>query len=53
MDKDKTKARRVFELIVLAAIVACVALVLVELTGNVWTDLSVHRPPGVGRTDSA
>jgi hypothetical protein len=34
MDKDKTKARRVLELILLAAIVVCIALVLVELAGN-------------------
>jgi hypothetical protein len=31
MDEDKTKARRVVELIVLVAITACMALVLVEL----------------------
>ena len=47
---DKTKARRVLELIVLAAIVACVALVLVELAVNVRAEVSVHR---VARTDSA
>jgi len=39
MDKDKTKARRVLDLIVLAAIVVCVALVLVELAANVGGEL--------------
>ena len=39
MDKDKTKARRVLELIVLVAIAVCVALVLVELTANVRGEL--------------
>ena len=50
---DKTKARRALELIVLAAIVACVALVLVELAGNVRAEVSIHRLPGVAPTDSA
>jgi hypothetical protein len=35
MDENKTKTRRVLELILLATIVVCVALVLVELAGNV------------------
>ncbi len=52
MDKDKTTTRRILELIVLAAIVVCVALVLVELAGNVRAEVSVHRRPSVAHTDS-
>jgi hypothetical protein len=44
MDKDKTTARRVLELIVLATILACVALVLVELAANVGAELQGARP---------
>ena len=53
MDNDKTATRRLLELIALATILACVALVLVELAGNVRGELSVHRSMGVARTDCA
>jgi len=39
MDKDRTKIRRVVELIVVVTIVGCIALVLVELTANVRGEL--------------
>ena len=39
MDKDKTKTRRVLELIVVVTIVGCIALVIVELAGNVRAEL--------------
>jgi hypothetical protein len=39
MVKDKTKSRRILELIVLVTIVACVALVLVELATNLRAEL--------------
>ena len=47
MDKDKTKTRRVLELIVVVTIVGCIALVIVELAGNVRAELSVPHRRGV------
>ena len=48
MVKDKTKSRRILELIVLVTIVACVALVLVELASNVRAERwGVRSTPGL------
>jgi hypothetical protein len=53
MGNDKTTTRRLLELIALAAILACIGLVLAELTTNVRGELSLHRSIGVAHTDSA
>ena len=47
MVKDKTTSRRILELIVLVTIVACVALVLVEIATNLRAELwGVRSTPG-------
>ena len=50
MDKDKTTTRRILELIVFVTIVACVALVLVELAANVRAELLGALDSPSGRT---
>ena len=49
----RQRTRRTLELIVLATIVVCAALVLVELAANVRGELSLHRSIGVAHADSA
>ncbi len=40
MAKDKTKARRTIELIILVVIIICVGLILVELYNNVTAEIA-------------
>jgi len=43
MAKDKTKARRTIELIILVVIIICVGLILVELYNNVTAEIATNN----------
>ncbi len=43
MAKDKTKARRTIELIILVVIIICVGLILVELYNNVTAEIASNN----------